>query len=59
MTVIHTHVSWDRTRHCNGIWIIHSAGMFIILPELSQEFSGIKQLQLLHSLMLLQGLIQR
>lgn len=59
MTAVHTHVSWDRTRHCNGIWIIHSAGMFIILPELSQEFPGIILLQLLYSLMLLQGLIQR
>lgn len=33
--------------------------MFIILPELSQEFPGIMLLQLLYSLMLLQGLIQR
>lgn len=59
MTVVDTHVSWDRTRRCDGIWIIHSAGMFIIIAEVSQEFPGIILLQLLYSLMLLQGLIQR
>lgn len=59
MTVAATHVSWDRTRRCNGIWIIHSAGTFIILLAVSKEFPGIKLLQLPQSLMLLQGLIQR
>jgi len=59
MTVVDTYVSWDRTRRCNVIWIIHSAGMLITLPEVSQEFPGIMLLQMLYSLTLLQGLIQR